>query len=243
MTEMRRQLVFFVVVPVLLYALLMGLYFSGVYGLQQIVAPTLEGLSRNIWREFGLLEQLQNIFLLVVIFFLLKAAITRENVLDKVCFFGGTLVFVFLFLEEIDYGIHFYEAWTGEDSGIQVRNWHNQETNGKQNVKRFKQGVDLLMFVLFIVLPLLRDRISVQFIRNITPSRWFIAGFAVCLALAKFAHVLDDQGMGMIGGVEGNLSGNISEFRELSNYYFFMLYALQLLKTGPLFDSRLAAQR
>ena len=163
------------------------------------------------------------------------SAIRKNNAFDKVIFGGGAAVFVFLFLEEIDYGIHFYEMFIGENTGIEVRNWHNQKTDGEQNVKKFKQVMDLLMLVLFIALPLVRNRVSIQFIRNITPSRWFIVGFVLCIALSKLAHFLEDQGMGVIGGVEGNLSGNISEFREMSNYYFFMLYAFQLLKSGSLF--------
>ena len=237
MNKMKRELITFVFVPICLNALLMGLYFSGIGGLQQIVAPTIEGLSSNVWREFGLLEQLQNLFLLAVIFILLFAAVNRKNTLDRTCIVGGALFFLFLFLEEIDYGIHFYEILTGQNTGLEVRNWHNQKTNGEQNVKRFKQIMDLLMFLLFIVLPLMKNRISNQFIRNITPSRWFIVGFAISIALSKVAHLADDQGMGVIDGVEGNLSGNISEFRELSNYYFFVLYAVQLLKSQALFET------
>ncbi len=232
---MKKELLIYVGVPAFFNALLIGLYFSGIESLQQLIAPTIRGLSSNVWREFGLLEQLQNISLLATIAILSLAAINKKNTLDRLLLLSSVLFFVFLFLEEIDYGIHFYEFFIGDNTGIEVRNWHNQRTDGEQNVKKSKQLMDILMFVLFIVLPLIRDKISIQFIRNITPSRWFIVGFVLVIAMAKVAHLLDDQGMGVINSTKGNLSGNISEFRELSNYYFFMLYALQLLRLQSVF--------
>jgi len=233
--RMKKYLVSFVFIPLLFNLILIGCYFSGIDFLQQIIAPTVEGLASNAWREFGLLEQLQNLLLLAVVVILALSTKNMNSVLDRALLIGATLAFLFLFLEEIDYGIHYYELFIGENTGIEVRNWHNQKTNGEQNVKKLKQLVDVLMFLLFIVLPLVKNKISVPFIQNIAPSRWFIAGFAVSLSCSNFAHFLDDQGLGIIAMQEGNLTGNISEFRELSNYYFFMLYALQLHKLESLF--------
>ena len=231
---MKKELLPFVVIPASVMALMIALYFSGVHSLQQIVAPTIAGLSPNSWREFGLVELLQDFCLLSVIGILLLAAYNKKGTVDGLLFFLGVLIFTFLFLEEIDYGIHFYEFFVGADSGVTVRNWHNQETDGEQNVKRFKQMVDGVMFLVFIVLPLVKNKIPIPFIRNIAPSRWFIAGFAVILLGAQIAHLLEDNGMGTIQGIEGNLSGNISEFRELGTYYFYVLYALQLRKLDSL---------
>ena len=227
---MKKELLQFVVIPASVMALLIGLYFSGVHSLQQIVAPTIAGLSPNSWREFGLLELLQNFCLLSVIGILSLAAYNKKGTVDGLLFFLGVLVFIFLLLEEIDYGIHFYEFFVGQESEVTIRNWHNQKTDGEQNVKRFKKLVDGVMFLVFIVLPLVKNKIPIPFIRNIAPSRWFIAGFAAIILAAKIAHLLDDQGMGIIQGTEGNLSGNISEFRELGTYYFYVLYALALRK-------------
>jgi hypothetical protein len=231
---MKKELLPFVVIPASVMALLIALYFSGFYTLQQIVAPTIAGLSSNSWREFGVLELLQNFCLLSVICILLLAAYNKKGTVDGLLFLLGGLVFIFMFLEEIDYGIHFYEFFVGADSGVTVRNWHNQETDGEQNVKRFKQLVDGVMFLVFIVLPLIKNKIPIAFIRNVAPSRWFIAGFATILLGAQMAHLLDDQGMGVIQGTDGNLSGNISEFRELGTYYFCLLYAVQLRKLDSL---------
>jgi hypothetical protein len=225
----------FLIIPGSIILLLMAMYFSGSTFLQQIIAPTVDGISPNSWREFGLLEQLQNILLAATIGVLFLAATKEKYPLDRIFYYGGSAVFLFLLLEEIDYGIHFYEFIIGDTSGIEVRNWHNQKTDGKQNVKRFKQVVDILIILQFIVLPLMRNRISNQLLRTLIPSRWFILGFVLIVACSKFAHLLDDRGMGIISGVEGNLSGNISEFRELGNYYFFLIYAFQLYQSGSLF--------
>lgn len=232
---MKKPLIIFVAIPLLINLLLIGLYFSGSAALQQWAAPTIDWLPRNSWREFGLLEMLQNLFLLAVIGILLLTAVRASYLLDKLCFVGAAAVFLFLFAEEIDYGIHFYEFVTGEYSGIEQRNWHNRRIDGQQNVKRFKQLMDVIMAMLFIVLPLVKNRIPIAFLQTIAPSRWFIAGFAVGIGMANVAHLLDDAGLATLNGVAGNLEGNISEFRELSNYYFFLIYALQLWRTGRIF--------
>ncbi len=166
---MKKPLIIFVAIPLLINLLLIGLYFSGSTTLQQWVAPTIDWLPRNSWREFGLLEMLQNLFLLAVIGILLLTAVRASYLLDKLCFVGAAAVFLFLFAEEIDYGIHFYEFVTGEYSGIEQRNWHNQRTDGEQNVKRFKQLMDVTMALLFIVLPLAKNRIPIAFLQTSAP--------------------------------------------------------------------------
>ena len=228
--DMKKELTIFVIIPLLINGLFLGMYFSGVGGLQQVVAPTINWLPQNSWREFGLLEQLQNLLLLAVLTILVLGAFRKTGVLDKGIMVAGSIVFLFLFLEEIDYGINFYEYLTGGDSGIRLRNWHNQESDGQQNISRFKQIMDGMMFLLFFLLPLVKNKIPIPFVQDIAPSRWFILGFALTISYARLAHFLDDQGMATINGVEGNLSSNISEFRELSNYYFFMIYALHLVR-------------
>ena len=236
--QLQLALIVFVLIPLAFNAVLMGMYFSGISTLQQVVAPTIEWLVPNNWREFGALEQLQNGLLLATLVILVLGALNKRSLLDRACMALGALVFLFLLLEEIDYGIHFYEYFTGRSSGIEVRNWHNQRVDGTQNVKRFKQLVDVMIVLLFVVLPLARNRIRSAFLRNIAPSRWFVLGLLLAVLYSKFAHVLDDRGLGRIDGVEGNLSGNISEFRELSNYYFFMLYALQLYRLETIIPRR-----
>ncbi len=144
---------------------------------------------------------------------------------------SGFIVFLFIFLEEIDYGIHFYEYFFGETGTIH-RNWHNQkEDGGNQNIRKLRQITDSIIFLVFIVLPLLKNKNLVKPIKHLIPSRWFIPGLMIALIASRIAHGLEDYGFGIINGVVGGLTNNISEFRETTCYYFFMLYALHLTKT------------
>ncbi len=209
----------------------MGFYFSGNATLQQITSPIFPNISG---REFGILEQCQNILLLITTIILLKESITRVPILEKLIFAIGFLVFTFMLLEELDYGIHFYEYFFGK-TDIIYRNWHNQpwtdgDDDGNQNVKYFKQMSDFLTFVVFIVLPLVSDKKFVKPIRHLIPSKWFIVGFAITILASRTAHFLEHSGFAIINGENGSLSGNISEFREAGNYYFFVLYSIYLAK-------------
>jgi len=216
----------FVGIPVVTNALMIGLYFSGVKQAQELVAPTIEWLPWDSWREFGILEQLQNIYLIITLGLLSIAAVRNTAPLVKTLFVAGALVTLFLFLEEIDYGIHFHDFVTGQASEVEVRNWHNQRTLGKQNVRFLKPIKDTVIIVWFILFPLFANRISHQPVKRIIPSRWFIAGFAVAFIASRFAHHFSGLGWGVIDGVPGNLKGNTSEFREASTFYLYMLYAL-----------------
>jgi len=65
-------------------------------------------------------------------------------------------------------------------------------------------------------------------LRLLVPSKWVLAAVAVTIVVSWLAHVLDDAGLGIINGVQGNLHLNISEFRELNIYYLFLVYAAVL---------------
>lgn len=226
-----KKIILFVGIPIFINLLLIGLYFSGIESAQQLVAPTISWLQSNSWREFGILEQLQNIYLLAIIIIFIIAVLKKPLILEKVFFLSGALIFLVLFLEEIDYGIHFYEYFTGQASSIEVRNWHNQISSGKQNVSYLKKIVDLIMVIWFVLIPIFSYKIKYVPIKYIVPSRWFIIGFIIVFVFSRLAHFLDGMEWDVINGVEGNLAGNISEFREANTYYLYLLYAIQLFNT------------
>ena len=222
----------FVLLPILFNTLFIGFYFSGSFALQQLISPIMPDMLGASWREFGMVEQTQNILLLITAGLLLKESIARTHVCEKIILASGFIVFLFVFLEEIDYGAHFYEYFFGE-TGTTFRNWHNQkDEGGDQNIKKLRQITDSTILLVFIVLPLLKSTDLVRPIKHLIPSRWFIAGFAIAVIASKIAHGLEDYGFDVINGVAGGLTNNISEFRETSCYYFFMLYALFLIKTS-----------
>lgn len=227
------KLILFVALPALINLLVIGLYFSGVKKAQELIAPSIEWMPWDSWREFGIVEQLQNIYLLIAIILLTAAAIKNTLPLVKTAFFLSVFATLFVFLEEIDYGLHFHDLITGQPSEVEVRNWHNQRTLGeKQNVRYFKPVADALVILWFVVFPLASNKVSYLPIKSIIPSRWFIAGLAVAYIASRFAHYFSGLGLGEIDGVSGGLKGNISEFREASIFYLYMLYALQLYNTN-----------
>ena len=226
-----NKIVLFAGIPIFTNIVLIGLYFSGIKYAQQLVVPTIDFLPEHVWREFGIVEQLQNIYLLVTIIIFAVAALIKPSMFEKIFFLSGFLMILFIFLEEIDYGIHFYEFVTGQPSGIEVRNWHNQETSGKQNVRYFKQIVDVLMVIWFVLLPILSDKIRYLPLKKIIPSRWFVIVFIISIVFSRFAHFLEGMDWDVINGGTVTLKGNISEFRETTTYYFYLLYALQLFNT------------
>ena len=226
-----NKIILFAVIPFFTNLVLVGLYFSGIKNAQQLVVPTIDWLPEHVWREFGIVEQLQNIYLLATIIIFAVAALKKPKMFEKIFFLSGLLLVLFIFLEEIDYGIHFYEFASGQPSGIEVRNWHNQETAGKQNVRYFKQIVDVLMVIWFFLLPLFSDKIKYVPLKKIIPSRWFIIVFIISVVFSRVAHFLEGMDWDVINSNTGNLKGNISEFRETTTYYFYLLYAVQLVKT------------
>ena len=70
-----RKLIWYLAVPILSALAMVSMYFSGVPFLRQIITPTMEGMYANSQREFGLLENLQNIFLLDMVAFAIRGAV------------------------------------------------------------------------------------------------------------------------------------------------------------------------
>jgi hypothetical protein len=209
---------------------LVGLYFCGVYSAQNLVAPTLEGMSPYSWREFGALELLQDFVLLCVFFYLLRCFMMAQGFWLRlfICALAGLMLFVFL--EEIDYGAHFLEMLTGNSGSLSPDGWdrnlHNRTLpSGEQVASYIKLGGNILVLAGFVVAPLALGDSRNRTVRLLVPSKWVIATVALTIAIARLAHVLDDAGFGIINDQQGNLHLNISEFRELLVYYLFLVYA------------------
>lgn len=218
--------------------ILIGCYFSGNYTLQQIVAPAIAGFDQQS-REFGLLEMLQNAFLLGTIALFSIALIQPRPALDKTFFALGAAAFVLLFLEEIDYGLHIRTLLSDAPLHVEFRNIHNQWTDdGVEYATYFKKvsdGITILWFALIPFLLYLSPFAERAKQISLLPTRWFFFGFVIALLFSNLAHYLDDNGHGIINNSNGMLSDSIAEFRETSVYYLYMLYALQLFNGSPLF--------
>ncbi len=225
----------FVIIPVFANVMVVGAYFSQISFAQQIVAPTIEGLNFRSWRELGLLESLQHLTLLVACIVAMIAVIHSRSLWKKALFACACAGAVFCFLEEIDYGVHYYNYFIVGKHGehAPIENWHNESTNGRQNVSYLKLASNLVIIGWFVVAPMIT-----LFKRNLpfrtwVPAAWFSAAFGLTFLFSLIAHQLEAWELSTINGVKGNLESNISEFRELNSYYLLTLYLWQTgFRTG-----------
>lgn len=213
--------------------LLMLMYFSGNAQLQNIVAPSIENVPLFSAREFGALEMLQNILLLCVAIYAARCLIKTRDAWARLFVLLLLVVSVFTLLEEIDYGAHFIEYFTGEygslDQASWDRNWHNKTSaSGVQNVSYLKLAAKIGLLAGFVLAPLLLSSVRIPVIRLLLPSRWMISTVVLIALLSVLAHALDDAGLGMTEGQQGNLFKNVSEFREMNMYYLLLVYVATL---------------
>jgi hypothetical protein len=228
-----HQLGSHVVLPGVMSLLLIALYFSGNDYLQQWVAPKIDNMPLFSAREFGALEILQNILLLGIVFYAARCLVAAGDWWVKLAALFLVMVSVFTFLEEIDYGIHVVEYFTGEYGSLDPegwnRNWHNKTgADGVQNVGMVKLVAKIGLLSGFVLAPLLLFSSRNRTIRMLLPSRWTIATVVLIALLSVLAHYLDDAGYSVICGEPGNLHKNISEFRELNMYYLMLVYVAVL---------------
>ncbi|MDH3688570.1 MAG: hypothetical protein OEU36_03705 [Gammaproteobacteria bacterium] len=215
-------MILFFVFPMTVSAMLISMYFSGIDVLQQIVSPMRREDLAVAMREFGLLENLQNFYLLAI-FIMCCCAIRRKAKWERKAWVAVAALAVFVFLEEIDYGLNFYDLLKKKTlhDADQVRNIHNV---GDLN-KKIKIAVDLMLVSVFMIAPFVLSRSASAFIQYVLPNRWFALTVLGMALLSSLAHKLDDAGL----APNGSLENNITEFRELTIYYMWMLYIYELV--------------
>lgn len=219
MTDLQKHF-FYWILPSVVVGLCMVVYFFDVFGLAFLIAPDFN-------REFGVLENLQLAILLVLIIVLIRYWKGAEVAIYRWIFavmFMGT---VFVFLEEIDYGLHYWDYLSGKssletkketwDPNI-VRNFHNQ---GKI-ADYMKLGV-YLAFILILVVPIvLKNRLSnLTWVSWIAPNPYFILTLISMLVLNNLAMYIDRH---LKTSTLDSLNSNISEFEEVFIYYIILLY-------------------
>jgi hypothetical protein len=220
-TVIRHPATVYCAVPAIVSVALIGAYFSGVDWLQGIVSPNWDLPNPNAPREFGLLENLQNVCLIAICVIATRAAI-RASGTRRLIFIGIALFTTFVLLEELDYGLHYYELATGVSSydPTQVRNIHNI---GKVDLF-MKSAMNATLILYFGLLPLGLRKSNHPLVRAYLPSVYCVLTLIVMLAMRTLAHGLQDMGVGNPGTIEKNLS----EFRELNVYYLGILYVYDI---------------
>ena len=213
-----KKITVFLLIPGIGSALLIAAYFSGTPWLRAIISPSIN-------REYGLLENLQLLMLLIIIACAAFGIVIKRTRTEKTIMAVILAASLFMFLEEFDYGLHYYRLLTGNplvDS--ETEKFINVHNIGEASPK-FKLVGDLTLIVLFIVFPLFFSRSRNRLLRYLTPDRFFILTVILMFVISRIAHVLEDGG---VGGA-GSLHGSISEFRELLTYYVFALYFFELV--------------
>ncbi len=220
--RVTRKIFLYFLLPLIIVAPMMGMYFSGVEILRDIITPAMPNLHENSEREFGLLENVQNVILLGILGVAIFAYRKKCSLLDRAAMVGIIAVTLFVFLEEIDYGLHYYEYLIGIErhEAVEVRNWHNEGDRARW----LKVGSDVVMAVLFVIAPIFFVHSRYRVLRHFTPDRYSILTVVLALVVRTVAHELQRRGYSEGGRIERN----ISEFREVITYYLFLMYVITI---------------
>ena len=200
------------------------IYFYNLFGLEDFIAP-------KINREFGLIENVQLLLLILIFLRAIKGIRTREAKIEKYGFLLVAIVTAFMFLEEIDYGLHYYDYLTGKPQVTQVvifdqkvRNIHN---NGPilNLFKLTSYGVIIIFFVIFPLMPSkFKEKHAV--LNFLSPSRLIISTAVCLLVLNQIALYLYHK----YNSLSRSLTANVSEFEETMTYYIILLYISEMVK-------------
>jgi hypothetical protein len=205
--------------PVIVLVPQIIMYFSGIQWMVEIVCPSIN-------REFGTIENLQLLILLYMTIICLLGAIRKQNKLEKTGFAFLTLFSLLVFFEEMDWGAHYIEYFSGEKRSFfseitGVTNIHNQDYNAKW----FKRPVYLIMAALFIILPFFKERFKHPFFQYLSPKKMIVGTVIIALfsdLIPRFIvlwNIRPDAGLGT----------NIGEFSEVMVYYTFALYLYEVI--------------
>jgi hypothetical protein len=218
------------------FPLLFGLFlvlmnYSGISFLTELVSP-------DVNREFGLLEHLQLLLIAASFVYVLKSIRLKEFWFEKLSYVLLALFFLLLFLEEIDYGIHYYEFFVKgvrEDKSV-IRNFHNQGDNNYY----LRQASYVVMVLLFVVMPFFKSKIKNNLVNHFAASHYIIYSFLVYLFIGQVSRWLPKLGM----PVNESLRGNHQEFEELILYYIILLFVYEVaVSKKALFTAKGKLQR
>lgn len=216
----RQQHFWYWIFPLALLGLLMLFFFSGVTVLVEIVNP-------KTTKEWGLLENIQLVIIVVMIGVSMYAIAKKKPILQKLGFGFVTVFAVFVFLEEISYGAHLTQYFTGDGKSqlAKLTGVYNIHNYGDSTAKIFKRSVYVLMLFLFIIAPFVKSNFQNRIISYLIPlPKIVIAAILtiLCEITARILVLLNDLNL-------DDLTMDIGEFSEILVYYIFLLYLWQLI--------------
>ncbi len=208
MSNSKHNLIFFTVVMFTIYLW----SFLHTESCIRILAP-----AEN--RELGLIELSQTFFLIAIG----KISYSQFNIAQifkraqDFLWFLFFCLMVFVLLEEIDYGLHYYDYLLGNDAYstniVNFRNIHNQGNNNRV----FKGLFISILTLLFVVLPLLKLRIG----RLVYSMHYAVFYLLHTVSTYVISLVLLDQ-LTILQQEIFHKSQIYNELRELS-WYFILL--------------------
>ncbi len=221
-----RKLTIYFFLPLGLMAVLLAMYFSGIEILETIISmPYLEGVPRGPTREFGLVENLQNLFLAAGFVLALREALKADIRFPRLVFGVIAVTCLVVLAEEMDYGITYYEYLAGvsPDDAVKTRSLHNIG-----RIDRYlKRIIDGAMVLVFVIAPIALRWVRNGLVRYLTPDPYNLLTMLTTVIVSTTAHALDDRGLGV------GLGSHMSEFREVIIYYIGVIYILDLGKREP----------
>lgn len=219
----RKHLIYWIIPSIVLLACILTFYLNWL-GLSDVIAPPIN-------REFGIVENIQNILLILIFFIALKGFRARKTKIEKYSYAIIMAITVFMFLEEIDYGLHYYDHLTGREEitklivfDSEVRNIHN---NAKLILNVMKMAAYVVVCFFFVVLPLLPEKLKnkSRWLDFLSPSKFIITSAISMLLLNQVALYFYKR----YEYANHSLDANVSEFEETMIYYIILLYLVELL--------------
>lgn len=223
--RLRTHFIYWIL-PTVVTLLCILIYFYDFFSASEIISPSFN-------REFGILENLQHLVILIIAIIGARSARSKKNKIEKYIFFFIAAASVFFFLEEIDYGLHYYDVITGREgdekayifyTSEKMRNIHN---TGK-NTSILKMTSYVIIVVFFVLLPILQTfkKSNSTILQYITPSLYIIYTAVSLFLLNQFAFYL----YGLNFHTNRSLDSTVSEFEELMFYYIILLYIAELAR-------------
>jgi hypothetical protein len=224
--NLKKHLLYWILPSVVTLSCIL-LFYLDWFGLSELMAPEMN-------REFGVVENLQLAILVLILIYSIKGIRKRETKIEKYGYVFVAAATSFVFLEEIDYGLHYYDFLIGKtNEGItkvavfdrKIRNIHNE---GKITLNLFKLASYALIVACFVVLPLLPATLKKRFslLNYFAPSRFIITTAISLLILNQIALYLYKN----YDYSNPSLNNNVSEFEELMTYYIIFLYIREMIR-------------
>lgn len=225
--DMKKVLVY-LIIPMAITTIYAAMYFSHILVLQRLISPKLPPLLADSWREFGLLENSQNLCLLVMVVVLIVGIWRATEKLQRAAFCMVALFTLFVFLEEVDYFTHWYAYFTADEPihwfkplpltdllalAEENENAGNFNLHNQGNlVKVFKFVGDFTIVFLFVLIPLIAPYIKNRYVQYAAPERYAILTCVMMLLMSKLIH--------QIGKIDKFLFKAIHVVSVLDKHYF-----------------------